>query len=92
MASVLLQGEHDGRQFRSGYFLTMALVADVKVLAKQTHEIAVGKKYGAGAVGAHQRLCRKAGQRDTFAGKDCKDLEACRRLLFFLATALFYKF
>jgi hypothetical protein len=56
MASVLLQGEHDGRQLRSGYFLTMALVADVKVLAKQTHEIAVGKKNGAGAGGAHQGL------------------------------------
>jgi len=51
---VLLQGEHDGRQLRSGYFLTMAFVADVKVLAKQTHEVAVRKKYGAGTVGAHQ--------------------------------------
>jgi hypothetical protein len=55
MASMLLQGEHDVSQLRSGYFLTMALVADIEVLAKQTHEIAVGKKYGAGAVSAHQR-------------------------------------
>ena len=30
-------------------------MADFKVLAKQTHEIAVRKKYGTGAMFAHQR-------------------------------------
>jgi len=55
MTSMLLQGKHDGGQLGVGYFLTMALVADIEVLAKQTHEIAVGKKYGAGALSAHQR-------------------------------------
>ena len=29
-------------------------MADIKILAKQTHQVAMGEKYGAGAMGAHQ--------------------------------------
>ena len=36
------------------YLLTAALMADVKVLAEKTQQIAMGKKNGAGAVASNQ--------------------------------------
>ena len=62
MTSLLLQSEHDGGQFLIRNLLSMAFMADIKVLAKQTHEIAVCEKYGAGAMFAYQwRFLAKMG-------------------------------
>jgi hypothetical protein len=55
MTSLVLQSEHDCSQLLLRNFLTAAFMADIEILAKQTHEIAVRKKYGTGAMFANQR-------------------------------------
>ena len=55
VTALLLQREHHGRNLFARDFLSLALVADVEVLTEQTHQIAVGKKYGSRTMAPHQR-------------------------------------
>jgi hypothetical protein len=54
MAPGLLQVYHHGGKLFIGHFRTAAFMADVKVLAENTKQVAVGKEYGAGAVSSNQ--------------------------------------
>jgi len=54
VASLILQSEHHCGHFISRNFLTATLMADVKVLAEKTPQVAMGKKNGAGAVVSDQ--------------------------------------
>jgi hypothetical protein len=55
VAALILQGEHDGCQLIVCDFVTHPLVTDVKVLAKQAQQIAMGEKNCAGTVGSDKR-------------------------------------
>ena len=54
VASLSLQIEHHCSQFFAGHLPAVTLMTDVKVLAKETEQVAMGKKNGAGAMGAYQ--------------------------------------
>jgi hypothetical protein len=55
MAAHALQIDHYPSQLFGIDFLTDTLMANVKVLAKDAQQVAMGEKYRSGAVGAHQR-------------------------------------
>jgi hypothetical protein len=55
MAAHALQIDHYRSQLFGIDFLPDALMAYVKVLAKDAHQVAMGEKYRTGTVGAHQR-------------------------------------
>jgi hypothetical protein len=48
--------EHDTGKVFIGCLFTMTQVADIVILAEDAQQIAVGKKNGAGSMGAHQRV------------------------------------
>ena len=56
VASAVLQVEHHCGQLLTGYLLTATLMTDVKVLAEQTEQIAMGKENCTGAAVSDQRL------------------------------------
>jgi hypothetical protein len=56
VAPLILQSEHHGGQLIFGHFLTVTLMADFKILAKQAQQVAMGEKNGTGSMSADQRF------------------------------------
>ena len=54
VASLLLQFEHDCGQIVVGHLPAVSLMTDLKILAKETEQVTMGKKNGTGAMGADQ--------------------------------------
>jgi hypothetical protein len=56
MTALALQFKHDISQLAIGNRLAATLMADIEILTKQAHQVAMGEKYGPRAMGSDQGL------------------------------------
>jgi hypothetical protein len=54
MAALSLQADHHGSKLPVTRLDPLTQVTDIKILAENTKQVAVGDKYGSGAAGTHQ--------------------------------------